>query len=388
MNRYQQSGFARPIRYPGQFAPSQTKWRADWLILALVLSGALFHTPFVIVGVIASFGILLAVCFAHDIYAAKREMLLLAAFLVCYGIQVTLPAENLPYYAISGVLFLIGMNSFTGVAKPTGKPLMLGTAAFALLTAGIMLDPAQGETLFANANAAAAVAISLFTYCMGYSPKIRPLNALLYVALLGLVAMFSGSRGVILFFCFFALTTALALFYDRVAVVAAVIGMAFAYLWVSGDPIVEDVVRAVTGVDSYEIFGRDLFARSGRDELFNYTTQSIGFTWTGIGMGMAVTLLQPFGFELSPHNTFLRIYVEGGVIFLVATLLWLLHMFTRMRNPVLLGLLVGNLMRMMFESAVPFGLSSQSLLLILPYLMSDLGADFYAKARVKVLKQG
>jgi hypothetical protein len=386
MNEYQQRGIARFGQYSAPVRSLKVKWRADWLILTLVLSGILFHTPIVIVGIIVSFSILSSVCFVHGVYMGKRELLLLLIFLICYGVQLSLESENLAYYAASGILFLLGSNSFTGAVNPTSKPLLVGTIAFALVTAAIALDPAQGETVFGNANAGAAVAISLFTFCMGYSPKIRLSSAAIYVLLLGIVAMFSASRGVILFFGFFLLTAALARFYDRIAVVAAIVGMSFAYLWVSGDPIVENAVLAITGVDSYEIFGRNLFAHSGRDELFAYTTQSIGFTWTGIGMGMSITLLQPFGFELSPHNTFLRIYVEGGIIFLSATALLLLHMFTRMRNPILLGLLVGNLMRMMFESAVPFGLSSQSLLLILPYLMSDLGKDFYAKTHVRLLR--
>jgi hypothetical protein len=314
------------------------------------------------------------------------QLILLLLFSICYCVQLWLPSENLAYYAASGILCIVASNSLTGRPPENKKPLIAALVLFALFDVSVLLDPAKGEFLYHNPNAAAAIAICFFTYCIGYSATLNAWSAIPSTALILLAAYATESRGALAFFGFFVMTYVVARFYARAAVFTTIAITGLAYAWVAGDPIISDLLSSTTGVDSYEVFGRNLFAFRERDVLYSYVTTAVGYTWVGIGLGQSPTLLQPFGFDLTPHNTFLRLYAEGGVILVTATLIWLLHMFLIIRNPILLAALAGIALRLVFESAIPFGLSSQSFALLLPYLMSDLGPNFYWQRYVKLLK--
>jgi hypothetical protein len=366
--------------------PFYNKARANWLILTLVLSGITFHTPFPWIGTGVSIAVFVYACFAKGIFVGPIELILLLLFSICYGIQLFLPSDYLAYYATCGLLCIVGANSLTGHAHFTDRPLQAALAIFIVFDILVLVDPAKGEALFGNPNAAAAIAVTLFTYCIGYYPKLKLWNSLLTSGLFFLAAFGTESRGALAFFGFFVITYVLARFYARVAVFSTIVIVGLAYAWVAGDPIISDVLYSITGQDGYEIFGRDLFAFRKRDELYNYVAIAVGYTWVGIGLGQSPTLLQPFGYDLSPHNTFLRLYAEGGIFLVVATIAWLVRMFLVIRNPILIAALAGVVLRLVFESAIPFGFSSQSFALLLPYLMSDLGPQFYRKRYVKLIK--
>jgi hypothetical protein len=362
----------------------KSKPRADWLILMLVLSGILFHTPLNIVGIALSLAILLIACFKHGLFVGRHQVLILGMFSACYFVQLFLPSEQLIYYATSGLLFIIAANSFTGQAGKSEAPLACAVAVFALFDFAVLIDPGKGEMLFGNPNAAAAIALTLFSYCVGYSNSLKLPRTLAFFALFAIAEVATESRGMLLFIGFASVVYIVARLYDRFALFAIVTGTAALCAWVAGDPIITGALDSLTGGAAPEFLGRDLFYFSGRDLLYQYVVQAVGFSWAGIGLGISNTLLQPWGIDMSPHNTFLRLYAEGGFLLLTAAIITFVLQITSIRNPILLALFAGALMRSIIESALPFGLSSQSLLIILPYLMSDLGPNFYRRHYVRL----
>jgi hypothetical protein len=363
----------------------KSKPRADWLILMLVLSGMLFHTPLNVLGIVISVGILLAACFWHGLFIGRQQALIFAMFALCYSVQVFLPSEQLLYYTLTGLLFIVAANSLTGAASQSTRPLICAAISFAIFDILLLLDPTKGEALVGNPNAAAAVAISLFCYCIGYSPTLKLGRTLCFLALLALAAYAAESRGLLLFIGFALFTYLPARIYTRAAVAITTLGAGIICAWVSGDPVITSAVDSLTGGVGLEVFGRDLLQFRHRDELFQYVIQAVGFSWAGVGLGVSHTLLQPWGFDMSPHNMFLRLYAEGGVLLLSVTIITFLLQLWKIRNPILLALAAGILLRSTIESALPFGLSSQSLLLILPYLMTDLGHDYYRRHYVRLM---
>jgi hypothetical protein len=362
------------------------KLRSDWLILLLVVAGGFFHSNYNVIGVVLSFATLVAGCFKEGLFIGKKQALIFFLFSCCYLVQLTLPSENLAYYATSGLLFIVAANSFTGMQGKSRLPFFAAVSLFFLLDVAIYLDPSHGETLFKNPNAAAAVAISFFCCCVGLAQPPKIIDIAVCVTLLAIAALATESRGIVLFAAFTVGTYVVSIYFGRLTVIVTIVVAAMFYLWVSGEPVFMNAIDAATNGKTIELFGRDLLAFRERDVLMQYVVTALGFTWTGIGLGQSNTLLQPFGFDMSPHNTFLRLYADGGVLLLLCSIFALTLLFASIKQPILLALMAGIIVRTCFESALPFGLSSQSLLLLLPYLMSDQGRSFYRQHWVTLKK--
>ncbi|NJC26119.1 O-antigen ligase family protein [Neolewinella antarctica] len=111
----------------------------------------------------------------------------------------------------------------------------------------------------------------------------------------------------------------------------------------------------------------------------------------GVGWGVSGLYIYDYiGDTLSPHNTFAKVAVEGGVAALVGYLMLLLGMMYR-NTTILSGSFVLALtLRSLFEASTPFSLSFVSMMLILPFFLNENSVtitSFQMKSK-SILKNG
>ncbi len=111
---------------------------------------------------------------------------------------------------------------------------------------------------------------------------------------------------------------------------------------------------------------------SHRDALFYQSLKLVGERPTGYGLGMSNTALRDrFGEQISPHNTYLKVAVEGGVLALVGFLVLILGFWLSSTSPLASSFLFALMLRGFFESATPLSLSLISGMLILPMFLNE-----------------
>ncbi|MBC6994144.1 O-antigen ligase family protein [Neolewinella lacunae] len=109
-----------------------------------------------------------------------------------------------------------------------------------------------------------------------------------------------------------------------------------------------------------------------RDELFFYSLELIDEQPQGVGLGMSTEALEDYyGEEISPHNTYLKVLVEGGWVALAGFLVLMLGFFWTSSSPLASAFLFALLIRGFFESSTPFTISLISGMLIIPMFLNE-----------------
>jgi hypothetical protein len=111
---------------------------------------------------------------------------------------------------------------------------------------------------------------------------------------------------------------------------------------------------------------------SHRDELFNYSLEIIDKQPEGVGLGMSKLALKDYyGEKISPHNTYLKVLVEGGWVTLAGFLVLMFGFLWTSASPLASSFIFAMLVRGFFESATPFSLSLVSAMLIVPMFLNE-----------------
>ena len=91
------------------------------------------------------------------------------------------------------------------------------------------------------------------------------------------------------------------------------------------------------------------------------------------------------GETLSPHNTFMKVAVEGGWSAMVGYGILLLGMLYKCRSVLASSFVIAMSLRALFESSTPFTLSLVSAMLIVPFFLNEVTmANTAAAERVPV----
>jgi len=126
------------------------------------------------------------------------------------------------------------------------------------------------------------------------------------------------------------------------------------------------VIKANTPSDKKE---RGL---SHRDELFESSAELVRRKPYGHGLGMSKDALKKLTNEsVSPHNTYLKVAVEGGVIALAGFLILICGFWLSSSSPLASSFIFALMIRGFFESSTPLSVSLISGMLIIPMFLNE-----------------
>ena len=140
---------------------------------------------------------------------------------------------------------------------------------------------------------------------------------------------------------------------------------------ITGDPydIIGTVQELTVGHKSYR-------GLSYRDVLFFTSVDILEEHPYGVGWGQSAYYIQrETGQLLSPHNTFMKVAVEGGWSAMVGYGILLLGMLYNCRSALASSFIIAMSLRALFESATPFTLSFVSAMLIVPFFLNELTVE-------------
>lgn len=224
---------------------------------------------------------------------------------------------------------------------------------------------------YGNANNYASIILCAAYFCLLAFHK-RPLQQLLTTPIILYLMVFSQSRtqlaGLLMFYGLYFLQTYVLRIHLRRTIFFVIIGMFALYgTLISGDPfnIIGVVQENTVGHKSYR-------GLSYRDVLFFFSIDIIDRYPGGVGWSESgVYIYEYMGEKLSPHNTYMKVAVEGGIAALVGFLVMQLGLLWKTRSPLVSSFMICMILRALFESSTPMTLSLVSAMLILPFFLNE-----------------
>jgi hypothetical protein len=237
----------------------------------------------------------------------------------------------------------------------------------------------QYKSFLLNANSLAATILLLFYLVELTGEKINRVLYSLIVLLIyiNLIESRAFLLSIIFYFVFLILFSL-----NLKKTILFLISFIFIFYYLLFDLYVSDNtfltrILSILNIDHLKIFGSDILYSAHRNELWKIVVDKTHNIYFGNGFGTSNDLIKEFyGKGYSPHNTYLKIYTEGGLFFLISYLLFLIFMIIKSKSKITKSFIIAIHIRMFFESAFPFGLSLQSSLLVLPFYLEQI---FYEK---------
>ncbi len=250
---------------------------------------------------------------------------------------------------------------------------MLTIVFFCLLPTLIPLGMNAGKavTIYGNANNYCAV-----TYCVLYFGMLRYRDNLraqvpIFLLFLGLIYL-GGSRsmlGATLLFgaAYLLQTRILHVQFRRIAFFGVVL-MCIAY-W---SLVTTDRFGLMETIQEYTFTPKKERGLSHRDELVVVSLNIIADYPEGVGAKMSpIYVRQRYPESMTPHNTFLKILVEGGWVMLIGYLILIGGFFLTSTSPLATAFLLAMIIRGLFESSTPLALSLVSEMLVIPMFLHE-----------------
>lgn len=207
-----------------------------------------------------------------------------------------------------------------------------------------------GMLLFRKRLAPQLMVLSLFTVFIFLGASRSMLGALLLFA-----GLYYGQR--------FILRTIL-----RRVLIASFAVFAFGYYSL----ITSDQFKLLEIIQSNTYSHKKERGLSHRDDLYKYSMDLADKQPEGYGLGMSKQALEPYyGEKISPHNTYLKVLVEGGWVALVGFLVITLGFLLTSQSQLATSFIFALLIRGFFESATPFSVSLVSGMLIIPMFLNE-----------------
>ncbi len=154
----------------------------------------------------------------------------------------------------------------------------------------------------------------------------------------------------------------------RMVLVVGVLSMGYLYYGL----ITDDRFKLLETVEENTQSDKKNRGLSHRDELFNISWSIAKDNPFGVGIGNAESRIEKiWGLELSPHNMYMRMLVEGGWLLLIGYLICLFYMLLTSNSPLASAMFVAVCLRGLFESSMPFNLSLISMMMVLPYFLNE-----------------
>lgn len=111
---------------------------------------------------------------------------------------------------------------------------------------------------------------------------------------------------------------------------------------------------------------------SHRDVIAKAAMEYVEHHFFGLGFGMSNEYLkETIGKNLTPHNTFLKLLMEGGFIYFAANIFIYLYFYFRTKNTFIIAFSIAYGVKMLFESATPLGYSLISVMVLLPFFLKE-----------------
>ncbi len=272
-------------------------------------------------------------------------------------------------YVVFGILnFLL----YPIYAKAELTEVHIGIIFFGLLVTLIPLGLGNRiQSVYGNPNNYSAVAFSTMYFGMLLFRN-RIWGQVGVVALFGVLIFLGASRsmlGALLIFVllYFGQRWLLHTIFRKLTILAFLIAAFGYYSLITNDRFkLMETIQANTYSDKKD---RGL---SHRDELFNYSLALVEQQPEGVGLGMSKEALKKYyGEKISPHNTYLKILVEGGWLSLLGFLILVLGFLLTSNSPLATSFLFAMLIRGFFESATPFSISLVSGMLVIPMFLNE-----------------
>lgn len=233
------------------------------------------------------------------------------------------------------------------------------------------MDNGKAVTIYGNPNNYCAV-----TYCVLYFGMLRYRNDIsaqsVIFSIFFLFIYLGGSRsmlGTMLIFgtAYLIQTRILHVQFRRVAFFSVVI-MCLAY-W---SLVTTDRFHLMETIQEYTFTDKKERGLSHRDELVVVSLAIIADYPEGVGAKMSpVYVGQRHPESLTPHNTFLKILVEGGWIMLAGYIILIGGFFLSSNSPLATAFLLAMVVRGLFESSTPFAISLLSEMLVIPMFLYE-----------------
>jgi len=154
----------------------------------------------------------------------------------------------------------------------------------------------------------------------------------------------------------------------RKLLVAGFVVLAFGYYTL----ITNDQFKLMETIQNNTVGDKKDRGLSHRDDLYYYSLDLASQQPQGYGLGMSKQALGPYyGEEISPHNTYLKVLVEGGWVALAGFLILMLGFLLTSHSPLASSFIFALLVRGFFESATPFSISLVSGMLIIPMFFNE-----------------
>ncbi len=160
----------------------------------------------------------------------------------------------------------------------------------------------------------------------------------------------------------------------RTTLVAAFFVLAAGYLTM----VTDDRFALVTAIQENELSEKNARGLSHRDELYAVSLRIQAEYPEGVGLGRSnFHIKEHLGKPLSPHNAYLKIWLEGGYLMLGGFLVMILGYLLTNRSWLASSFLFSILFRSFFESSAPFTVSLISMMLVLPMFLNERTVQYF-----------
>ena len=227
------------------------------------------------------------------------------------------------------------------------------------------------NTHFENPNNYAGVTFaSLYFGMLLY--RNNPWMQVVVWAISGVLILLAASRSVVGAYAIFTLLYLGQRFVLRThlrwSLVVAFFVVAAAYLTM----VTDDRYALVATIQESELSEKNARGLSHRDELYAVSLRIQEEYPEGVGLGRSnLYIKERIGRGLSPHNAYLKIWLEGGYLMIVGFLIMALGYLATNRSWLASSFLFALLFRAFFESSAPFTVSLISMMLVLPMFLNE-----------------
>lgn len=234
------------------------------------------------------------------------------------------------------------------------------------------------QSYFKNPNSLAGAYFFLFFIIeLTGTKRIRILNGVLF---LPVYVISITSRALLLGFIVYYTALFLSKFRLRnifvvFAVVVLALFMVF-YIFPENKALIS--LLEFFNLNNTTVFGSNILYGAHREELWRVAVLENPSSAFGIGFGNSNEFIQNMlDRNLSPHNTFINLYLEGGFLLVITYIFATVMFYIYSKTAITKSFIIAVNVRMFFESGFPFGISLQSAMLFLPYFIDKL--VYYAK---------
>lgn len=304
-------------------------------------------------------------------YTTGCSLIVAAALIATVASRSLLSAQYVVMMAASALLYPIFSN--VGFRWPEYKYLII----FLILISAPLPGLVSGgrHFLFGNPNNY-ATCILCIAYFLLLPLKRRALLQLSIIVLTGYFIYTLQSRSALaahaIFSTFYLFQTYVSRRVLNVICLSTILFFIGSYVTI----VTDDRFQLLAAVQDANIGDKGYNGLSFRDVLLYTSLDIVSDNPLGIGMGRSgIAIREAIGVGLSPHNAFLKMAVEGGILMLLGYIIVVVVGLLKTKSPLAASFLVALSVRNLFESATPLTGSIVSAMLILPLFLNESSYD-------------